>query len=82
MSADQVPNDETVDLLFEKLHSQKAYSLKVKCAEGEYFAFQGLSGWDLHNTQDLPEDEGSGRDGQETEEDTSEHDPEEGGGAA
>jgi hypothetical protein len=52
---DQVPNDESIDLLFENLDGEKSYTLKVKSGEDEYFAFQGVSGWDLHHMHDEDE---------------------------
>jgi hypothetical protein len=60
---DQVPNDDSIDLLFENLDGDKSYSLKVKTADVEYFAFKGVSGWELHNMHedgiDDPADEGN-----------------------
>jgi hypothetical protein len=55
LADDQVPNDESVDLLFEQLDGEKSYSLKVNCGGDEYFVFQDVSGWDLHHMHDEDE---------------------------
>jgi hypothetical protein len=72
---DQVPNDQSVDLVFKNLDGDKTYSLKVKRPDGEHFAFQDKTGWDLHHVHDADEpaqsedDTSNEADGGEPEED-------------
>jgi hypothetical protein len=54
---DKVPNDDSLDLLFENLDGDKLYSLKVCADDGEYFVFERVSGWDLHNMHGNESDE-------------------------
>jgi hypothetical protein len=46
---DQTPDDDNIDVVFERVNGDKAHTLRVKSAVGEYLAFDGLTGWDIHD---------------------------------
>ena len=49
---DKILNDESIDLLFERIDGERSYSLKVIRNNDDYWVFQEKSGWDLHHMHD------------------------------